>query len=291
MSLDIVVAGELYVDLIMSGFDRLPKPGQESFARHFHREPGGAAITAMGLAKLGTRTGILGAVGAEDGRWIVERMQQAGVDTCGVRFIDGEFTGTTVAVSDPADRSLLTYAGANRFARAVTAESSIQARHLHWAAPADVELLAKFRAHGMTISLDVGFAQADAICLAALPHVDVFFPNEVEAARLTGESAPDAMLNALSRAGARTVVLKLGAGGAAMLAEGRLLQAMPPPVTAVETTGAGDCFNAGFLHGWLSGAPPEACLALGNFCGALSTRAPGGIAAFPAAKEIACLLE
>lgn len=291
MSLDVVIAGELYIDLIMSGFEELPQSGQESFARNFHREPGGAAITAMGLAKLGTRTGVLGAVGAEDGGWLVERMRQAGVDTCGVRFIDGEFTGTTVVVSDPSDRMFLTYAGANRLVGSVAAESSIQARHLHWAAPADTGLLAQFRARGLTISLDVGFAHAGAHSMAALPHVDLFLPNEVEAARLTVESEPEAMLNALARAGARIVAIKLGARGAIVLAGGRLLRADSPLVTPVETTGAGDCFDAGFLHAWLRGDRLEACLALGNICGALSTRAPGGVAAFPSVAEIARLLE
>ena len=291
MSLDVLVAGELYIDLIMSGFDQLPQPGEESFARHFHREPGGAAITAIGLAKLGTRTGVIGAVGAEDGGWLIERIRQAGVDTCGIRLIDGELTGTTVAVSDPADRLFLTYAGANRYGGSVAAESSIHARHLHWAAPADAELLARFRAHGMTISLDVGFAHAGTSCLAVLPHVDLFFPNELEAVRLTGESEPEAMLRALTWAGTGIVVLKLGARGAAMMVNDRLLHAMPPPITAVEATGAGDCFDAGFIHAWLRGDPPEACLALGNICGALSTRAPGGVAGFPSAEEIACLLE
>lgn len=291
MSLDIVVAGEFYIDLIMSGFDQIPSPGQESFARCFHHEPGGAAITAMALAKLGTRTGVVGAVGAEDGLWLIERMQQAGVDTCGIRCINNEFTGTTVAISDSADRSFFTYKGANRFGGSVAAESSLQARHVHWAAPADGELLARFRQSGMTISLDTGFAHADARCLAALPHVDLFFPNEVEAARLTGGGKPEAMLQVLARAGARVVALKLGARGAAMLLDGRLLAADPPAVTAVETTGAGDCFDAGFLHAWLRGASPEACLALANICGALSTRVAGGIAGFPTAEEIACLLK
>ena len=149
-----------------------------------------------------------------------------------MRSVEGEFTGTTVAASDRSNRAFLTYVGANRNAREViaecTAECTLEARHLHWAAPADAELLARFRARGMSISLDVGFPHADARCLAALPVADLFFPNEVEAERLTGEREPEAMLRSLARAGARTVVLKLGPRGAVMLADGRLLWADPP---------------------------------------------------------------
>jgi len=288
MKLDVLAAGELYIDLVMSGFDRLPEPGQECFARDFRREPGGGAvITALGLAKLGAQVGIAGAVGAEDGGWLLDRISRGGVDISAVRSVDGEFTGTTLSVSDGSDRTLFTYAGANGKARDAIAGCTLQARHLHWAAPPDPEILARFRERGMSISLDIGFAHADARCLAALPLADLFFPNEVEAERLTGEKEPEAMLRALARAGARCVVVKLGPRGAAMLDDGRLLCAQPPSVTAVDTTGAGDCFNAGFLHAWLRSEPPAACLKLGNFCGALSTRALGGIAGFPAPEEIA----
>ena len=82
----------------------------------------------------------------------------------------------------------------------------------------------------------------------ALPLVDLFFPNAVEAARMTGEREPETMLRAFQSAGARAVVLKMGERGAAMLVENRLLHLAAPRVNTVETTGAGDCFDAGFLY-------------------------------------------
>ena len=101
MKLDVLAAGELYIDLVMSGFDRLPRAGPRMFRARFRREPGGGAvITALGLVKLGTRAAIAGAVGAEDGGWLLERVSRGGVDISAVRSIEGEFTGTTVAVSD-----------------------------------------------------------------------------------------------------------------------------------------------------------------------------------------------
>lgn len=285
MALDVITAGELYIDLILSGLDRWPRPGEEALAEHFHRGPGGgAAITAIGLAKLGMRAGVAGAVG-EDGAWLMETLQRNEVDTARILTIGGESTGITVAASNAEDRAFFTYAGANRRLREATRATIIDAPHLHWAGLVDHDLFSRF---GGTISLDVGFAQANRETMDALPLVDLFFPNEVEAARMTGEREPETMLRAFQSAGARAVVLKMGERGAAMLVEHRLLHLAAPRVNTVETTGAGDCFDAGFLFGWLRGKGPEECLRLGNACGALSTRAPG-VAAFPDCEEIACL--
>jgi len=119
-----------------------------------------------------------------------------------------------------------------------------------------------------------------------LPSIDIFFPNEAEARRMTAESDCVRVLHSLAAAGARRVVLKLGADGAAMLWDGEILDVKPHRVTPIDTTGAGDCFNAGFLHYWLSGASPMTCLRAANFCGAVSTEAHGGIDAFPAAERV-----
>jgi sugar/nucleoside kinase (ribokinase family) len=287
MALDVIAAGELYIDLVMTGLDRWPRPGEEALAENFQRAPGGgAAITAAGLAKLGLRVGIVGAVGA-DGVWLLDAMTRHGVDTGGIRVVGGNCTGATVAVSGEKDRAFFTYKGANRGLREIVRESELNARHLHWAGPVDRDVFD--RARDATISLDVGFAHANGETMAALPLVDLFFPNEVEGERMTGERDPEAMLRAFAKAGAGTVVLKMGKRGAAMLSGDRLLHAASPTIAAVDTTGAGDCFNAGFLHSWLLGKDPEECLRIGNACGALSTRELGGIDGFPTPEELLCL--
>ncbi len=79
--MDVLVAGDLFLDLVMSGFESWPLPGEEAFARKFHKEVGGgAAITACGLSKLGLRAGILGSVGKEDGQWMLDQLRARGVD-------------------------------------------------------------------------------------------------------------------------------------------------------------------------------------------------------------------
>jgi sugar/nucleoside kinase (ribokinase family) len=301
---DAIVAGEIYVDLILSGFDFWPRPGTEAFARSYHREVGGgASITACGLAKLGSRTAVFGTIGSEWGAWVRERLAANGVDISFLAEGAEEPTGFTVAVSGPDDRAFLTYAGANRrFPAAVReAESAgrfAEARHVHlaWSPPLDTaaELLHAIRRGGSTVSVDVGWHEAwlrDPRSLALMPDIDLLFPNETEAHAMTGHADPQEILETFRDAGARCVALKLGAAGAALLSSGRIWRVPPRPVQPVDTTGAGDCFDAGFLHYWLTGAEPEACLRAANICGALSTEAHGGLAGFPSAERLRAILE
>ena len=116
--------------------------------------------------------------------------------------------------------------------------------------------------------------------------MDVFFPNEAEAARMTGETESARILHRFADAGAPCVALKLGPEGSALLHQGAVLHAAPRKVSPVDTTGAGDCFDAGFLHAWLRGEVPARCLEAGSICGALSTQAYGGIAGFPSHERL-----
>src|SRR5271165_2471147 len=140
---DVIVAGELFIDLILSGFDFWPGPGQEAFAKELRREVGGgAAITACGLAKLGSSTAVLGVVGEDSGDWVAKRLRESGVATSALLFDSAQPTALTVAISSPEDRTFLTFPGANRLlpealAKAAGLGEFAQARHVHLAcAPA-----------------------------------------------------------------------------------------------------------------------------------------------------------
>ena len=292
-TLAVIVAGEVYTDLILSGFDFWPQPGQEAFAKEFHREAGGGAVnTACGMARLGSRAAVLAVVG-HDGDCLLGQLERNAVDTSLILRDPAEPTAFTVAITTPGERSFLTYPGANRgfpaaIAEAAAANRLAQAAHVHLAFPPDLstaeELLAAIRANGCTVSLDVGWHERwlrDARVRRILPLLDLFFPNEVEAACITGETDPYAILRWFAAAGLRRVGLKLGARGAALLWDGETWLDAPPHVTPIDTTGAGDCFNAGLLHSWLKGGSPEVSLRAANFCGALSTQAYGGVAGLP----------
>jgi len=301
--LDVLVVGDLFLDLVMSGFKSWPGPGEESFANRFHKEVGGgAAITACGLSKLGLETGILGAVGSEDGKWMLDQLRARGVDTSKIRVTPAEPTAFTVSVSTALDRTFLTYNGANRELPALAGDligiaADYQVRHIHLAHAMELaNLQASFKAikdHGWSLSLDVGWHPewyADARAVNAMRLVDIFFPNEREAEAMTGETEPRRMLDAFQRMGLHRVALKLGQDGAALLWDGQIGLRKPEKIDALDTTGAGDCFDAGFLYAWLNRMEPALCLKAGATCGEMSTRALGGIAGFPSKEELETIL-
>ena len=295
---DSIVVGDLFIDLVMTGFAALPRLGEEGFAGACGRETGGgAANTASGLAALGMRTALLGIVGADEADWFRERFATRRVDTSLLDAHPTDATAITVAVSTPRDRIFYTYYGPNvllpdMLARAQTREVLAAARHVHFAFPVPPPLLADLaewlRQRGTSTSLDVGWQEgwlADPASLGALARLDWFFPNELEAERMTGESRPERML-AWFREHCARVALKLGPIGSAAsdTPEGRIVSSIA--VAPLDTTGAGDCFDAGFLYGWLSRMPVDECLRIGNICGALSTLAAGGIAGFPTLERL-----
>src|SRR5437763_926347 len=223
MTVEAMVAGELYTDLILSGFDFWPEPGQEAFAREFRREiGGGAAITACGLATLGTSTGLFGIAGSDHSQWMTERLGEKGVDTSLLAVDAQEPTAFTVAVTAPHDRAFFTYLGANKgfpaaLGRAAEAMQFSGTRHLHlaYAPPWDAAaaLFDAVHRNGCTLSLDAGWHQdwlADARALEDLSGVDIYFANEAEAACMTGETDPERILRRFAEAGVRRVALTLG---------------------------------------------------------------------------------
>jgi ribokinase len=298
--LEVLVAGDLFVDLVMSGFASWPlRPGEEVFAERFCREAGGgAAITACGLAKLGVKVGVIGAVGKSDGQWLVERLKASGVNTSAIRRSLREPTAVTLSVSTASDRTFLTYMGANRELSAMLQRSAsrgefAKARHVHFAcAPSSsdaTDLFRKLVEQGIGLSADVGWHPewlSDERARSALGNVDIFFPNEREGALMTGESEPRRILASFQNMGFKKVALKLGPLGAALLYDEKITFCEPIPVAAIDTTGAGDCFDAGFLYAWLRGDDPQSCLRAGVVCGALSARCLGGIAGFPTLAEL-----
>lgn len=296
---DVVTVGDVFVDIVMSGFATMPKFGEEVECERLQYEAGGgAAITACGLAKLGCKTALLAVVGNADSDWFRRRVEDCGVDVSHLVFHESEPTATTVSVSTNVDRAFFTYRGANQLLPELFTDPALrqrmkQARHVHVAhviAPSSLIALAnELHNAGTTLSVDVGWNEdwlQDAHSLCALQSVDVFFPNEREAELMTKQTEPEAMLQVFANAGLQTVALKLGANGSALLHEEEYFFAAPHQIVPLDTTGAGDCFDAGFLFAWLRGKNPTECLRIANVCGALSTRTLGGIAAFPQPDEI-----
>jgi sugar/nucleoside kinase (ribokinase family) len=291
---DVITVGDVFVDIVMSGFPVWPQQGEEAFATELHQEiGGGAAITACGLAKLGLRVSVVAMVGQSYGQWLIERLKAAGVETNWIRFHLTEPTGLTVAVSSTNDRAFFTYAGANQFLKELLTDQRLhdeltRARHVHFALPIDPDLLSELadllHSASCTVSIDIGWQKTwlqNERSLRALSKVDLFLPNEREAELMTGQQEPAAMLQSLATMGLRRVALKLGARGSMLLDEDEIIECPPHSVIPVDPTGAGDCFDAGFIYGFLREESPERCLRMASICGALSIEARGGVSGFP----------
>jgi sugar/nucleoside kinase (ribokinase family) len=295
---DVTVVGEIYVDHVLSGFETWPKPGEELATDRYTREMGGgAAITACGLSRLGRSVKLLGVIGAADAGWFEHRLEQFGVAAMDLRTAAG-WTGTTISISTPEDRSFFTHTGANsalndQLAQPETIARLIGARHIHFSMPLARTLAAKLlpilAESGCTVSLDVGFQPVwlrDATNLWTCQMVDYLLPNEKEAALVCGSDKPEDFFLFAHEMQLRAPVLKLGARGA-MTAEGNVIRSVVPPrVLALDSTGAGDAFDAGFIDAKLQGESAEECLRRACICGALSTRVAGALNGLPNREEL-----
>lgn len=300
----VLVVGEVNVDLVLKGLHAEPAPGQEVLADDFLMTPGSSSmICAMGMARLGNAVAFHGRLGADAwGRYCLDALRDAGIETASMHPETALRTGITVSLSTPRDRSLVTFPGAIAALRAEDVSDALLAgaRHLHVSSfylqkalrPGIRALFARARAAGLSISLDPGFDPEQRWgddLRGVLEDVDVFLPNEEELRALTGETDVRKALAALDN-GRTLIVAKRGRQGCAVLHEGTLLIAPALAIEAVDSTGAGDSFDAGFLHAWLRELPLRDCLRWGNACGSLSTRGIGGTTRQASADEVTALL-
>jgi sugar/nucleoside kinase (ribokinase family) len=304
--LDLLVLGEVNPDVVVRAADPRPTFGQvERWVDAIELVIGSSSVIfACGAARLGLRVAMAGVVGNDAlGLFMLGAMAERGIETAAVRIDPAVPTGASVVLSGPTDRAILTAPGTMSLLRVADVPPALvaRARHLHVgsfflldaARPDLPALFAAARAGGATTSLDCNWDPRDAWdggIRALLAETDVFLPNAAEATRLTGIADVEAAARALVALGPRIVAVKLGADGAlAVTTDGAAARSPALAVDPIDTTGAGDSFDAGFLAGWLAGRPLAACLALGVACGSLSTRGVGGTAAQPtlAAAEAA----
>lgn len=301
---DLLVLGEINVDLILRADEITPLFGQEVLVEDATLTLGSSSvICACGAARLGLRVGFAGVVGADEfGRFMLREMEARGVDVSGVIVDPAVKTGITVSLSTAADRALLTYSGSIAALTPERVDRALfdRARHLHVSSyflqaglreglPA---LLAQARARGLTVSLDTGWDPAeewDGGLQETLAQTDLFMPNQVEACTITGQADAEHALAALAEVVPLTA-LKLGSEGAAARRGEEIVRVGPLPVQVVDTTGAGDSFDAGFIYGYLAGWSLEETLRFANGCGALSTTAAGGTAAQPTLEQVQTFL-
>ena len=288
---DLICAGESFEDLIFAGLERLPRLGEELRTKSFMRTfGGGATITAVAAARLGVSTGIVSALA--DGAQA--RLRAEGVRVTNLRKRD-ELHAITAALSTPKDRAFATFDGINTVLgpRINAALARAQARVIHVAmCPRDipplVRVLESARARGILVSLDMGYDLSlakDKNLPLLIGAADFLLVNEDEA-KLYSKRRSLAQAESFFKAHAPNTVIKLGARGSRWLTSTGTIEEAAPRVRPVDTTGAGDAFNAGFLAGLLSGLPAKRALRLGNTVGARSTLVVGGLDGLPRLEDL-----
>ena len=292
---DVTIAGELNLDLILYGLPKEMPLERELLAERMVLTLGSSsAIVAHNLATLGSRVGFQSRIGDDQlGQMALERLEQAGVDVSQVcRAPAPAQTGLTVILHHAAGRNILTYPGtiAELTLADLDLESLCDSRLLHLSSyylqkglrPQVGKLFRKLKAAGLTISLDTNDDPDDlweGDLRDVLGCVDIFLPNAREACKIAGTEDLDVAVKRLAEL-VPLVVVKLGSEGAMAQQGGERVVSPAVHVTAVDPVGAGDSFDAGFLHQFLLGADLATCLATGNLAGALSTTGPGGTEAF-----------
>ncbi len=291
---DISVLGELNCDLILYGLPPVLEPEREHLAKDFALTLGSSsAIFAHNISLLGSRVGFTSCIGGDPlGKFCVERLSKSGVDVSGVKRLPNKNTGVTVILSLGEKRHILTYPGTtfDLDHTHLDLDHLRDAAHFHLSSffllcalrPKLPELFFQMKQAGLTTSLDTNDDPenrwADDI-KALLKSVDVFLPNEHEACKVAGTGDVDSALDTLSHL-VPIVVIKCGERGALAKRGKERFHATSLSVLSVDTVGAGDSFNAGFLHKFIHGSNLQDCLEYGNVSAGLSTTRAGGTEAF-----------
>jgi sugar/nucleoside kinase (ribokinase family) len=287
---DVVCLGILVADVVARPVDALPEAGTLGLVSSIVLRGGGCALnTSSALVRLGLRAAAIGKVGNDAfGDFVVSLLRDRGVDGAGVIRDPSASTSASVALVDSAgERTFLHNPGANDLLRAdEIGEAAFGGRALHVAGalvldgldgePA-AKILAEAQRRGLHTSLDTVFDASGRWerVLPALPHCDLVTPGRAEAEAMSGEGDPERAALRLRELGAGTAAVTLGPEGCQVAADDFDGHVPAVRVEAVDGTGAGDAFAAGFIYGRLAGWSTEACARFANAAGALATTAVG----------------
>jgi len=292
---DVTIAGEVNLDLILYGVpEELPRERELLADRMTLTLGGSSAILAHNLAALGSRVGFQSCIGDDQfGQIALQPLQQSGVDVSRVRRAQGGVgTGITVVLQREQWRNMVTYSGTIAELRwdELDLDYLKNSRHFHLSSfylqrglrERVPELFRKMKEAGLTTSLDTNDDPDDGWeggLQEALRYVDIFLPNEREVQKAAGVADVEGAIRKLS-AIVPLVVVKLGCEGALAQRGSERFVRPAIAVESVDPVGAGDSFDAGFLHEYVRGGDLPACLTAGNLAGAFSTTRPGGVEAF-----------
>jgi len=295
---DLLVFGEFFSDLIFYKLPQRPRFGEESKTNSFLIAPGGGlSTTAIAASRLGTVTAIITRVGA-DAEYLPtwSQIAEEKLDITACEFRKDLPTALTVCIAYKTDRMMVTHEPINLRLEDLLDREAVrrkmgEARHVHLACalrrPAKWQpILRGLRERGATISADFGWNPDISVnqVISIIRYCDFIFPNEHEALAITGAPSPMKALEKLQE-WVKVPVVKLGAKGSLLMAEGKVYRQPALAVPLVDATGVGDAFNGGFLHAFLHGMGWDDCLRAGNICGSLAGTRPGGSQGLPGPQE------
>lgn len=297
---DLVVVGEINPDLVLSS-KTLPEFGQvEKYIEDYSLSIGSSSVIfACGAARLGLKVAFIGKVGDDNfGHYILDAMQDYQIDLSGVLVSSNIKTGLSVILNNESDRAILTYLGTISELKIdeINKEIVKNARHLHLGSyfmldklrPDIYKLFQYAKSEGLTTSLDTNFDPLQEWgngLKETLKNTDMFFPNEREVKSIAGTNDLDMAIQELSDK-VSCIAIKLGSEGAVAVFNKEKITSPALKIKVVDTIGAGDSFDAGFVFGYLNGWSMEKCLRTACICGSLSTRAVGGTSSQATQKEL-----
>lgn len=288
---DVITIFDTCVDLVLNLGDTVPEFDQkEKFIESFSLEMGGSAcIFACQCAKLSLKTSGAGIVGMDVfGHLMVEKLTEAGVNLDNLKIDENQNTALGTLLTRGRDRAILTYNGTIGAVTPdmITDEFLKSAKHLHVASyyllqgvHNDIpDIIKRAKSFGLTISLDTNWDPHEKWHLPKeiIDNLDIFLPNENEILYLSGKDNIEDAIKYFSHI--PIVALKQGSDGATVYSKGEIISLPAYDVAVVDTVGAGDSFDGGFIYGYLKGLSVRECLAAGIFCGSMNTRATGGVA-------------
>lgn len=292
---DVIVVGELNVDLILNQIESFPETGKEKLAGNMSLTLGSSsAIFASNLSSLGMSVTFVAKIGNDIfGHFCKEQLNDKRVDTSMLMQSNELKTGATVILNFDEDRAMITYQGAMKYLgiNDITKEFLCSAKHFHFSSyflqpgfKNNLDILFKrAKEAGLTTSLDVQWdpeEQWNFDYKKILPYVDIFLPNELELMKLTGKDSIENALKAIKNYG-KYVLVKQGKRGSLLYYNNKLVKGKPfVNEKVVDAIGAGDSFNAGYIYKFIKGFSPEDCQIFGNLIGAISTTNSGGTGAF-----------
>jgi sugar/nucleoside kinase (ribokinase family) len=289
---DVLAIGELNADLIFTGLKHGPVLNREIIAENYQKTLGSStALCACNIARIGLKVAFCGKVGNDEmGHYVLKELKNRNIDTGFCKIDSGVETGVTLSLNWHGDRAMVTVLGAISAFSQQDFDINIlkSSRHLHVGSfflqsglRKDLEIIFKTaRDWGITTSLDAGWDDTenwDYGIASVLKYTDIFFPNETEALHITKTKDFEEAAAILEKISEKTVCVKRGSRGAYCLSGGKryAIDAMAD-VKVVDTTGAGDSFNAGFIYAFIKGFSVPECLEFGNACGNICVATVGG---------------